>query len=309
MINPSAFILCLMTSIICSLTCLFSCFILICVIHHLYHNRLQQEDRIINIHCINIYSLVSIYIGILALLNIQTVLGIQYGYNFNLSSCIFLGYLTSILISSIYWAFVNQAFFRLCRVVYPSIRWLQSYQLYIILPFIELIFSCILISPILFLHDIVYLPQDNYCFVSFTNVFSLLWLAFNGYGNQIGVLLFVYIRITIFLRHQSNTQSLIVKHRQERDLLVIRRILITVGLLISLGIPAMVFIVMSFITHEDYPLTYPFVFFFISISMIGVCLSTIIFTPQLKTIVVKIIQHNRVIPLNDSFIGSIPMRQ
>ncbi|CAF1574796.1 unnamed protein product, partial [Adineta steineri] len=257
MMNQVAFILCLTTLIICSVSCLFSCAILICVIHHLCHNRLQQEDRIIFIHCINIYSLVLAYIGIIASFNIQTVLGNLYEYDFNSSWpwCIFAGYITPILIGCIYWAFVNQAFFRLCRVVYPSIRWLQLYQLYIILPFIELVFSCILMSLILFLHSVVYLPTDYYCFVPFTNVYSMLWLAFNGYGNQIGVLSFIYIRITIFLRRQTNTQTLIVRQRQERDFLIIRRILIIVGVLISLGIPAIVFLVTAFITHEEHPLT------------------------------------------------------
>ncbi|CAF1408580.1 unnamed protein product [Adineta steineri] len=164
-------------------------------------------------------------------------------------------------------------------------------------------------SLVLFLHDVVYLPTDYYCFVPFTNAYSMLWLAFVCYGNQIGVLSFIYIRITIFLRRQTNTPTLVVKQRQDRDLLVIRRILIIVALLISLGVPGIVFLVKSFITNTDDFLTFPFVFFFISISMIGVCISTIIFTPQLKKIVVKIIQHNRVIPLNDGFIGSIPTRQ
>ncbi|CAF0864122.1 unnamed protein product [Adineta steineri] len=307
--NIVAFVLCLTTFIICSLTCLFSCIMLICIIHHLCHNRLQQEDRIIFIHCINIYSLVLAYIGIIASFNIQTVLGNLYEYDFNSSGCVVLGYLPPILIGCVYWAFINQAFFRLCRVVYPNIRWLQSYQLFIILPSIELILTCILMSLILFLHSVVYLPTDYYCFVPITNIYSMLWLAFNGYGNQIGILSFIYIRITIFLRRQANTQTLIVKQRQDRDLLVIRRILITVSFLISLGMPAMGFLVVSLITNKDYLLTFPVLFFFVGISMAGVCLLTIIFTPQLKKIVMKIIQHNRVTPLNSSLIGSIQTRQ
>ncbi|CAF0935180.1 unnamed protein product [Adineta steineri] len=309
MMNQIAFVLCLTTSIICSLTCLFSCIMLICIIHHLCHNRLQQEDRIIFIHCINIYSLVLAYIGIIASFNIQTVLGNLYEYDFNSSWCTSLGYLPPILIGCIYWAFANQAFFRLCRVVYPNIKWLQSYRLFIILPLIELILTCILMSLILFLHSVVYLPTDYYCFVPITNIYSMLWLAFNGYGNQIGILSFIYIRITIFLRRQANTQTLIVKQRQDRDLLVIRRILITVSFLISLGMPAMGFLVVSLITNKDYLLTFPVLFFFVGISMAGVCLLTIIFTPQLKKIVMKIIQHNRVTPLNSSLIGSIQTRQ
>ncbi|CAF0740064.1 unnamed protein product [Adineta steineri] len=309
MMNQVAFIVCFTTLAICSLTCLFSCVILVCVIHHLYHNRLQQEDRIIIIHCINIYSLLLIYIAIVALFNIQSILGNLYGYDFNSSWCIFLGYLAPTLACSLFWAFVNQAFFRLGRVVYSTMRRLQSYQLYIILPFIELVFSCILMSLILFLHSVVYLPTDYYCFVPFTNVYSMFWLVLNNYGSPVGVLLFIYIRITIFLRRQTNTQTLIVRQRQDRDLLVIRRILITVGFVISLGIPAMIFLVMFFITNEQHPLTFPFLCLFISISMLGLCLLTIIFTPQLKKIIMKIIQHNRVIPLNTSFIVSNQTRQ
>jgi len=90
---------------------------------------------------------------------------------------------------------------------------------------------------------------------------GILWLLFNAYGIPVLLLSLIYLRITIFLRQQSNNQTLIVRQRQQRDLIAIQSILIIVGFLIALGIPAMVFIVILLVTGERYPLCMRIEFF------------------------------------------------
>ncbi|CAF4198877.1 unnamed protein product, partial [Adineta steineri] len=184
---------------------------------------MKPEDRITIIHCANIYPLIFCFTGILVAFSIQSLLGDLYGKESSASAwCISTAFMFPVLCTTLYWAFVNQAIFRLCRIVYATHKWLQHFWLYIIIPPIEFILSCALLSPLLFWHDIVYLPQEYFCYVPYTNILGILWVILNAYGNPLLILLFIYLRITIFLRRQSINQALVVKKRQERDLLVIR---------------------------------------------------------------------------------------
>ncbi|CAF1120467.1 unnamed protein product [Adineta steineri] len=270
---------------------------------------MREEDKIIVIHSITIYIFLLIYVLILISFNIQTLLGDLYELNFNSFWCIVMGYCSPLVLSTLYFGFVNQAFFRLCRIIYWRNEWIQSFQFYIIIPFIELIISALLSSPILFWHDIVYLPNDYFCYVSVSNTRGILWIFFVSFGNCILILLFIYIRITIYLRQQSNNQIIRFRQGQQRDLIVIKRIFITVGLLSILGIPAAVFLFLFFISGQVHPLVWRIELFFVGLQMIGLCLSQITLIPQLKQIILQKFQRNRVIPLNTVVTRSIPLKQ
>jgi hypothetical protein len=108
MISQTGFILNIITLSIDIVTCLISFIILICIIHHFRYNRIKREDRVTILHGINIYVLLLVYTGLLVSFNIQTLLGDLYGYGFNSSWCIFLGYFSPVLLTMLYWGFVNQ---------------------------------------------------------------------------------------------------------------------------------------------------------------------------------------------------------
>jgi len=171
-----------------------------------------------------------------------------------------------------------------------------------------MILICIFLCPLLFWHDIVYLPKEYYCSVPFANLRVTLWVIFNIYGIPLLLLLLIYSRITIFLHRQSNNRNLVIKQRQQRDLVVIRRILIHVGLLMVLGIPIIVLLIMFYIADGKFPLFFRIQFFSVSLSLIELSLSVAILTPQLKYIVLKKFQHNRVAPLDAPLPISIPIR-
>jgi len=105
-----------------------------------------------------------------------------------------------------------------------------------------------------------------------------------------------------------NNQTLIVKQRQDRDVIVIQRILIIVSLLMALGIPAVALIIMFYTTGEEDTIFSRIEWLFVSVSMIGLVLSLVIVTPQLKSMVLKTFQHNRVVPLASTLTGSILIR-
>ncbi|CAF0841220.1 unnamed protein product [Adineta steineri] len=269
---------------------------------------MKPEDRITIIHCANIYPLIFCFTGILVAFSIQSLLGDLYGKESSASAwCISTAFMFPVLCTTLYWAFVNQAIFRLCRIVYATHKWLQHFWLYIIIPPIEFILSCALLSPLLFWHDIVYLPQEYFCYVPYTNILGILWVILNAYGNPLLILLFIYLRITIFLRRQSINQALVVKKRQERDLLVIRRIFITVGLLLTLGIPSVILLLMYLITGEESPLFFRIEWLSVSLSMVGLSVVLVFFTPQLKSIILKKYQRNQIVPSAGSVADSVPI--
>jgi hypothetical protein len=171
-----------------------------------------------------------------------------------------------------------------------------------------MILICVLFYPILAWQDDVYLPKEYYCYVPYTHLRGILWLAFNCYGNPLILLSLIYLRIAVFLCRQANNQTIVVKQRQQRDLVIIQRILITIALLMALGIPGIVFLIMLNVTGEEYSLLLRTEWLFVSFSMIGLSISVAIFIPQLKSIVMKRSQPIRIALVGGTVSGSVPVR-
>jgi hypothetical protein len=162
----------------------------------------------------------------------------------------------------------------------------------------------ILLCPALIWNGIIYLPNEYICFISFTNIRAILWVVFICYGLPITYLSVIYIRITLFLRQQPNNIELAIQRRQKRDLVAIQRLFINFGILIITGLPGVVVIVMSLINGVQYPLSYRILWIGVEVGLVILSIQMIFMTPQLKNLVMKRWQQNRVIP-ND---GAIQMR-
>ncbi|CAF4169122.1 unnamed protein product, partial [Adineta steineri] len=111
-----------------------------------------------------------------------------------------------------------------------------------------------------------------------------------------------------FIHQQGNIQTLVIKQRQARDLLIIRRILIIVNLLLILGMPALVLVIMFIVTDEENPLIVRISYFPVSISQMGLSIALLFCIPQLKNIVLNLRKTNTVIPVTRAEQGTIQMR-
>jgi hypothetical protein len=165
-----------------------------------------------------------------------------------------------------------------------------------------------LLCPLLLWHDIVYLSEEHYCYTPFRNVRAMVWTAITNYGIPLFCLLIIYIRITKFIRQQSNNRTLAVKRRQERDLLIIKGIIILMNILLGLGIPSVILILMLYITGVQNPLSYRITWLSINVCMAVLSVLIVLITPQLKSIVLQRCQRNRVTPMGATLINSIQMR-
>ncbi|CAF4134786.1 unnamed protein product, partial [Adineta steineri] len=188
--------------------CLISCIVFVIIIYHLYYNHVKREDKITVVLCSNIYLTILIYSSMLISMNIRSIMG----------------YLAIILLSMLYMNFLNQAFYRLIRIAYSQNRQFQSVKLYIILPIIEIIIlTSLLLSVLIPLNGVTYLPNDYFCYATFTNIPGILSAAVIVYVGPFCCISFIYIHITRFIHQQGNIQTLIIRQRQSRDLLIIRR--------------------------------------------------------------------------------------
>lgn len=106
--DRSAFVLTLITIMNSLFACLISLIIICMIVYHLYYNPMRKRDKIILLLCGNIYLCILMYMIILSSMNIQTILGDFYQWNFNSSRCIFVGYMSPAILGVLYYSFVNQ---------------------------------------------------------------------------------------------------------------------------------------------------------------------------------------------------------
>ena len=140
-------------------------------------------------------------------------------------------------------------------------------------------------TSLLVWHDIVYFPNDHYCFIPFVKVRGILWVAFLSYCLPLSYMCLIYIRITIFLRQETNALSLLIKQRQERDLQDIQQLFINVALLLAAGLPDFILLIIFLITGIHQPIDYRVVWVGDEISLTVLSVTIVLMTPQLKKII------------------------
>ena len=154
--------------------------------------------------------------------------------------------------------------------------------------------ASILLSPVVVWHDIVYLPTEYYCIIEHTNIRGALWVMCVCYIVPLTGLLLIHIRISIFLRQQSVTLAAVIKQKQQRDLVVMRRIFINVSVLWIVGLPASVIALVGLFTRNAYPFGRRITFITLEMAFAIMSIQMIIMTPQLKRLIIRRWQVNRV---------------
>jgi hypothetical protein len=125
-------------------------------------------------------------------------------------------------------------------------------------------------------------------------------VLFACYGLPLVYLIIIYIRITLFIRQQSDNLVLALKRRQQRDLLAIRRIFINIGLLLVVGLPGITLLLMALVTGVEYPLSHRITWIGAEISFAILSIQMAFTTPQLKNLIMRRWRQNRVTNLEVS---------
>jgi hypothetical protein len=201
---------------------------------------------------------------------------------------------------SIYYSYCLQAIYRLCRIVFYKKKFLLSYSLYVILILGQWLLILILLLPPVFVNWYARLPTEKYCLIPYTYIGPETYHIVLLYLIPLLCLATVYIWITKYMRSVTHTPALMIaaarRVRNQRDLTVIKRILMLISILIVLRFPTVIFMIHGAITGSLYPLTYGIVGIITSACLILIGLITIHITSPLRKHVLNIFlrQNNRV---------------
>ena len=262
--------------------------VLFVLLKHFSQHHLRPDSKITLMFSIVIYFLICIHSINLFSLNIRTILGDTYRIVFDSSfSCLFQGYFTNVVGTSMYNMFVLQAFFCLCHLIYPNYRVFQSYGFYLLIIFIQMILNSVFLSLQFLLHHLVYLPTESYCYVSLKNLSSSLLMLCFCYLLPLTYLLIIYIRITKYIRQTSHNSRASLKSRQKRDFIALRRILIKLTTLVFLGCPSIIMWLMVLITNKEYNFTYRIFWLGIESTFAILSMEIIVIDPQVRQIILE----------------------
>lgn len=214
------------------------------------------------------------------------------------SLCSFRGYLSYSLCALQDYSYLLQAIYRYIIVVYPSNLFWQAKRTQLILIGVTWILAFTLYMPFLIVGEFVYNIHSQICQMHLRLSFQVLFAANTIYIMPVLMTVFIYFKLVRYIRQMGKrvipTYTL---SRAQRELKMVRRIVILVGILVITCFPYEIFVVMSFFTQ---PPKYHFRLAFISInlSILFVMIALFQFTDPLKTSMKKIInnQLNTVVP-------------
>lgn len=205
--------------------------------------------------------------------------------------CYIRGYLLFLFINSVYLSYLLQAGYRLFRVVFHDNRCLRSFSTFFYYILGQWILAFIVLIPILFTGKnfttaIVYLPEDFYCQVPVTNMHMIAYAVLVVYVSPLSCMGTIYFWIIIYIRRNIRyrrkfTYALKLQRKSKRDSIIIKRICLVMLLLVTLGVPAVIFFILFIISGHLHWAFYRLSWMSIAIAYALICLSSIYVTPEI----------------------------
>jgi hypothetical protein len=184
---------------------------------------------------------------------------------------------------SIYLSYLLQACFHLFRVVFYKYKQLRSMPFINRLVLLQWLSSFFLMLPAFILNHVEYLPGYYHCQIVFPNLQGLILVAFPIYYFPMLAIGLIYIYIIYYTR--LKTRSMVGRHGRrsnQRDMIVLRRITIIVGLLWTLTFPFMILWLVYVTTGNLYPLSYHLQWLTFAVSLLVLPVASVCLTPQLR---------------------------
>ncbi|CAF1198493.1 unnamed protein product [Adineta ricciae] len=206
----------------------------------------------------------------------------------------YFGYATCSIQNSSY---LLQAVYRYVTIVYPTRFVLQSIRFQLFL--ITLTWLIGLLYPIAFLftNEIVYNIDNQICQLPLKLSFSIIYMASGAYIIPVLLTIFVYFKLILYVKLMGKrVTSVNALLRAQRQLKMVRRIVILVSILFILCFPYAMFIFFSFfMTIPKYNLRISYVF--IDVSFIAVVIILFQFTEPLKTSMTRKVKIHNIVPI------------
>jgi hypothetical protein len=203
------------------------------------------------------------------------------------------GFLIHGFLCALYDTYSLQGIFRFFRVVFHRRQVLHSFNLYCIISPFGMVFSLMCISPVLFWNNVIYLPSEFFCQTPFTDLPAILYVAGRLYGFPLISLSAMYWYLVRCVRRISPlAETADVRRRCQnnaRDMIVIKRLFITLMLLLLLGMPSIIFLIIFLFTGHLPSITYRIGWLSVSFSLVCLTFMLIKHTVPLRDTVKRLI--------------------
>ena len=208
----------------------------------LFHQFSSSADRTAHLLCINMYCSLGIGCAIMFDIYCYTLYGHIHPttVSFDRPWCYIKCYLFYVSGCSFFYSYLLQAIYRLCRIVFYTKPFLQSFYLYIGGIALQWIFSCLQVLSIYFLDVFKYLPRDYHCQIPLSDLRSLLLGLSMVHSIPITLTTICYVYTIVYIRRRTiSIRTTRQRARDRRDLSVLTRVFILLAVMIGSGLPQM----------------------------------------------------------------------
>ena len=161
--------------------------------------------------------------------------------------CIIRGYSSYVTGAMHNYSYVISSLYRYISVVYPTHLSCQSARMQILFIIISWLLSVLSPLVVIFTNDIIYSVDNQICQVPFQLSFSLLYLLFIIYIIPIQLVIFIYFKLVRYVcQMRKHVTPVNILCRAQKDLKMVRQIVILVHILVLNGFALTLFIFLSF---------------------------------------------------------------
>lgn len=213
--------------------------------------------------------------------------------------CYARAYLIHVSIALLFHSYLVQAIFRLFRVVFYRKKYLQTLRIMFRLVLVQWLTDFISILPFSLWHRFHYISKHHFCEILLQDVLGMTVMSGITYSLPMTLMGLLYAYIIYYMKKTKSQSILQNRHRSnQRDLVVLRRIMILLGILISSGVPTLVFACAYITTGYANDIAYRvgWTLFTVSISILPT--ASVLLTPQLYTLIRETCRRNhRITPI------------
>jgi hypothetical protein len=205
------------------------------------------------------------------------------------SSCIFRGYLIYVSLLLHFYSYILSAIYQYVRIIYPTRLFWKSSRTHMLFIVLAWILAFAFPIPFTVTGEIIYSVDNQICLVPIRFSLSMLYIPNFIYVIPISLILFIYIKLVRYVHEMSKRVTLVNKlHSAQRDLKVVRRILILIQILFISGFPLTLFAFLSFANRTP-KYNYRIGFIFVHVSILSAMIALFQYTDLLITSVKNII--------------------
>jgi len=203
------------------------------------------------------------------------------------SLCVLAGYLGYGTCAIQNYSFLLQAIYRYLLVVHPTRLFWHSWQIQILFICISWIFCITFPLEFLLTNQIIYDVENQICQMHLRFSFPIIYMAFCLFGIPVSMIIGIYFILVRYVKRMStNITRVNILPRAQRELKLVRRIVILVMILLTICTPYQLFLIMSFFNSTP-KYNFRIAFIFGDTAMLCVIIALFQITDPLKVSVMK----------------------